>query len=80
MIIIIIIMIIIMIIMIIIIIMGRVKQKIAFEHAQNAAQIQVILRMRKLSLLSIHTFFLCSMRLLADSEGSHQTARMRRLI
>ena len=36
---------------------GRVKRKSAFEHAQNA-QIQIILRMRKVPpgpLLSIHT-------------------------
>ena len=38
--------------------MGRVKRKGAFEHAKNA-QIQIILRMRKVSsepLFSVHTF------------------------
>ena len=42
--------------------MGRVKQKSAFEHAHNA-QIQIILRMRKVfseTLHSIHTF--CSIQ------------------
>ena len=57
------------------------QAKRVFEHAQHA-HIQIILRMR--NVLSWHVLFTDTfygqMILLADSEGSDQTARMRKLI
>ena len=55
--------------------MGCVKRKSAFEHVQNVP-IQIILRMRKVS-LGIFSMFI-RMILLAKSEGADQIARMRR--
>ena len=60
---------------------GRVKQKSAFEHSQHA-QIQIILRMRKVypGISSQFMHSVLSIDSVSDSEGPDQTARKRRLI
>ena len=54
--------------------MGRVKQKV------SSVLVQTILRRRKVGICSPLKHSEESMILLADSEGSDQTARMRRVI
>ena len=55
--------------------MGRVKQKCAFEHAQDA-QNEILQRMPKVSsgiFLSIHTSVVSNNFVLADSKGPNQS-------
>ena len=65
--------------------MGLAKQKFVFEHAQNS-QIQSHPTHAQSHIgicfpFALHSYILqCPMRLLADSKGPDQTARMRRLI
>ena len=62
--------------------MGRAKRKRVFELAQNAhIQIHLTRTQCLIRAFALNWYILlCPMILLADSEGSDQTARMRRLI
>ena len=59
--------------------MSRVKQKNAFQHAQNA-QIQIFRHMRKAPSGPLLSILLYPMFLLVGSESPDQTARMYRVI